>query len=206
MTRLIIARHGNTFEEHEEPRRVGIGTDISLTETGITQARAIGQYLKEHGMLPDAAFSSYLARAYETADIAMIAAGLRLHIQEEGFLNEIDYGPDENQLESTVVKRVGENALRDWDERYVAPPGWLVDTEIISAAWVTFAERIHRDYNGCTVLTVTSNGIARFAKAILKDAPDMSWKLRTGAFGVMSHDGNEWTLDSWGIRPSDTES
>ena len=53
MITLVIARHGNTFESGETPRRVGARTDLPLTEKGRQQAQAIGHYLKEHDLIPD---------------------------------------------------------------------------------------------------------------------------------------------------------
>ena len=35
MTRLVIVRHGNTFEAGEPPRRIGARTDLPLTATGV---------------------------------------------------------------------------------------------------------------------------------------------------------------------------
>ena len=66
MTTLIIARHGNTFEDGEPPRRVGARTDLPLTNKGRMQARAVGLWLKENKLMPDVVYSSTLQRTIET--------------------------------------------------------------------------------------------------------------------------------------------
>ncbi len=45
MTKLIIIRHGNTFNPDQTPLRVGAGTDIPLVTSGREQAKNIGLWL-----------------------------------------------------------------------------------------------------------------------------------------------------------------
>ena len=47
VTRLIVVRHGNTFNSGDVILRVGSATDIPLTETGMKQAYAAGELLAE---------------------------------------------------------------------------------------------------------------------------------------------------------------
>ena len=60
MTILIIARHGNTIEKGETPRRVGARTDLPMVDSGRVQARGIGHWLKTNGLYPEAVYSSQL--------------------------------------------------------------------------------------------------------------------------------------------------
>lgn len=145
MTTLIIARHGNTFEAGETPRRVGARTDLPLTEKGREQASAIGHWLKDNRLVPDAAYSSHLQRTKETAEIAVRAAGHPQYVYALDIFNEIDYGPDENQTEEDVLARIGAQALKDWDERAVVPDGWQAEPGEIIHNWQGFAEQILRD-------------------------------------------------------------
>ncbi len=62
MTRLVIVRHGNTFEAGEPPRRIGAGTDLPLTESGIDQARALGWHFAKNRIAFDRVLSSPLIR------------------------------------------------------------------------------------------------------------------------------------------------
>lgn len=202
MTTLIVARHGNTFENGEPPHRIGWRTDLPLTETGWAQARALGRWLKDNSFLPDALFTGKTRRTRDTALIAMIEAGCTLHIQPEVLFNEIDHGPDENRTEDEVIARIGAQALKDWDERSMVPPGWLADPEALTSGWTTFGDRIVKNYPGCTILAVTSNGVARFALQLAENAPETgNKKLATGALGILQHDGQSWQIKEWNIRP-----
>ena len=205
MTTLIIARHGNTFGTDETPTRVGGRTDLPLVEKGIEQAKAIGLYLKENNMIPDVVYSSTLQRTYETARIAVKESGITNPVYQLEIFNEIDYGPDENRPEADVVARIGAKAIQDWDERAVVPKGWAVDPEAIIHAWQGFAEQISAHDDNETVLVVTSNGIARFAPYITGDydtfQANHTIKLSTGALGILKHDGTQWHVKAWNIRP-----
>ena len=68
-TRLIIARHGNTFTKDQTPTRVGGRTDLPLVES--ERGRNIGKYLKLKDMLPDVVFAAPLKRTMETARLAV---------------------------------------------------------------------------------------------------------------------------------------
>lgn len=68
-TRIIIARHGNTFAKDETPRRVGGRTDLDLVEE--ERGRNVGRYLKAKGLIPALVFcrSSETDRQYcQTGD------------------------------------------------------------------------------------------------------------------------------------------
>lgn len=204
MTTLIIARHGNTFEKDETPRRVGGRTDLPLTESGRAQARAIGQWLKSNGLYPEAVYSSQLKRTIQTATIALAEAGYKEPVFPLAIFNEIDYGPDENKTESAVIDRVGAQALKDWDEKGTVPQGWNFDPEKCIGDWKGFARHIVEDEQSC-VIVVTSNGIARFAPYITEDfegfTQEHSLKLSTGSIGIFAYENGRWICREWGVRP-----
>jgi len=205
MTTLIIARHGNTFEKGETPRRVGARTDLPLTESGRAQARAIGFWLKNKGYYPEAVYSSELKRTKETAEIALAEAGYKEPVFALSIFNEIDYGPDENQPEDAVIARLGAQALQDWDKNGTVPPGWNFDPAECIENWQNFARHIVDDRQDC-VMVVTSNGIARFAPHITGNFGDFSQKhdikISTGAVCVLDFTDGRWTVTDWNIKPS----
>jgi len=209
MTTLIIARHGNTFEEDETPRRVGARTDLPLTEKGRAQARAIGEYLKEHRLVPDATYSAKLKRTIETGEIAVRAAGFPQHIYQLDIFNEIDYGPDENKTEEEVIARLGEQALKDWDEKAIVPDGWQVKPEQVIQNLKGFADQIRTHDDGEVVLVVTSNGIARFIPHLTGDfegfRQNHNIKLSTGALSVLQYTDGRWTVRNWNLRPGKSQ-
>lgn len=205
MTTLIIARHGNTFGSGETPTRVGARTDLPLVEKGREQARKIGEYLKENNLVPDVVYTSGLQRTIQTAQIAISETGIKNPVFPLDIFNEIDYGPDENKTEAEVIARIGAQAVRDWDEHAIPPPGWLVNPQAIIRHWLDFANHIRAHDDGETILVVTSNGIARFAPHItgdfegFRDAHDI--KLSTGALAIFDHDGQKWICRAWNLRP-----
>lgn len=203
MTRLIIARHGNTFKKDEIPTRVGARTDLPLVDSGKEQAKRLGLYMKSHNIIPDKAFVSNLQRTQQTAHIAFETINHKATVETLDMLDEIDYGPDENQPEENVIKRIGEKAIEDWDQKAIVPDGWDVDPDTIVQNWIDFAKKI--EGSNQSILVVTSNGIARFAPHITGAfetfAKDNTIKLSTGALALLNYNGIHWQIDGWNIKP-----
>ncbi len=204
-TTLIIARHGNTFEDGELPRRVGARTDLPLTDKGRMQARALGLWLKDNRLMPDVVYSSTLRRTIETAKLAIRETGVAQPVYQLAIFDEIDYGPDENRTEDEVAARLGVQVLNDWDKHATVPDGWNADPAQIVRNWQGFAERIREHEDGEVVVVVTSNGVARFAPHLTGDFESFIGahkpKLATGAIGVMQFDGGRWTVKNWNLTP-----
>lgn len=206
-TRLIIARHGNTFGPDDTPTRVGRKTDIPLVAKGRLQGRALGLALKDAGMVPDIVFTSELARTIDTAKEALAALGKpALLPRQTALFNEIDYGPDENMTEADVIDRIGADAIAAWDKDGIPAPGWNVWPDQIRDGWVDFGGSLLRRFEGQTALVVTSNGVARFAPVLTGDeaafraANDI--KIATGAYCVLEHTGGaHWQIRAWNVRP-----
>ena len=74
-TRLIVVRHGNTFNSGDVILRVGARTDIPLTSRGREQGREVAQRLVERGLRPDAYFYAPLQRTRETCEEIASAPG-----------------------------------------------------------------------------------------------------------------------------------
>ncbi len=205
-TRLIIARHGNTFGPGAVVRRLGL-TDAPLVDSGLEQGRLMGRYLKQAKLIPDVIFTSCLQRTQETARQAQTQMGTQLPQLPLSIFDEIDYGPDENKPEADVVARLGADALKAWDKDAEVPPGWKVDPTAIIANWKTFAADLLRDHADQTILVVTSNGTARFAPHLTGDfasfAATHEIKLATGAVCLFEHDGHAWRCADWNLKPKD---
>lgn len=205
MTILIIARHGNTFEKDETPRRVGAKTDLPLVESGRVQARAIGRWLKSNGIYPEAVYSSQLQRTKETAEIALQEAGYKEPVYPLAIFNEIDFGPDENKPEEDLRKRIGQEAYDAWNNKSVLPDGWDFDPDACIENWKNFAAHIVEDNQSC-VMVVTSNGISRYAPHITGDfdsfAQNHGIKISTGAVCVLQYENGRWTVKDWNIKPT----
>lgn len=224
-TTLIVARHGNTFEKGDVILRVGARTDLPLTAEGRAQGRRLGEKLAELGLRPTAFYSAPLRRTLETSTEIASAQGVNAEPIVEEFLTELDYGADDGRPEAEVARRLGkvelgdgaENAtsealeaaglaaLKRWDAEKRLPLGWTFLQERVDRLgddWRSFAARVVVEHSGETVVATTSNGIARFATALLpSDAPiPEKLKLATGAFGVFVWNGETWRLDAWNVR------
>jgi len=128
---LIIARHGNTFDKGDTILRVGKRTDLPLSNSGIEQAKRLGIFLNEHYPVIDRVMVSQLQRTQQTARYALPNHPQAVH----PFLDELDYGVDDGQPESAVIARLGEKALKDWEERSIPPADWPVHPESIIQEW-----------------------------------------------------------------------
>jgi len=204
-TKLIIVRHGNTFGPNDVVTRVGGRTDLPLVESGLEQGRKLGRYLQEHNLVPVQIFTSAMSRTIQTAAKACEVIGKQIPSEVLHTFNEIDYGQDENRPEDEVRARVGEDAIKLWDEKAIAPEGWHVDVPGLKQAWRDLGDRLLKEFPGQTVMMVTHNGIARFAEALTKDGQsaygDKGLKLSTGAVGVFEHDGTDWVCKDWNVKP-----
>lgn len=196
MIDLYILRHGNTFNKGDVVRRIGARTDMKLSASGVMQAARVAAHFEQQGVEFAYVFSSPLERAMMTADI--VAAGV--FAEPAPFLTEIDYGPDEGQPEDAVIARIGAEALKNWDENAVPPPGWKADPAALIAGWKAFfAECASLDG---PILAVTSNGVARFAlDAADKVSGEFPRKLSTCAWGRarIGADGKA-DIKSWNER------
>ncbi len=201
-TRLVIGRHGNTFDPGDVVRRVGARTDLPLSTSGRLQAERLGQALANANLLPDIVFTAPLLRTRQTAELALAAMPLNRNIQILPQLTEIDYGPDEGMPEIDVVTRIGAQALRNWEEEQIVPAGWLVDPEALLKMWRELATQVLDNYTGKTVLCITSNGIARFALGLGAEvAHRHTAKLATGAYGILKSAASGWHIENWNTRP-----
>lgn len=226
ITRLIVVRHGNTFNSGDVILRVGSATDIPLTEKGMLQGEAVGKSLLQHEYQIDTVFHAPLQRTTQSA-AGIIKSFPDAAVQTAEFLTELDYGQDDGRPEDEVLLRLGvveyrnritpqisldelraagKAALKKWDSEAVLPAGWdfLADRAgRLSADWAEFAAMVTQKYAGKTVVAVTSNGIARFSKVLLPagEVLEGSLKLATGAYGVYEFDGSNWHCGAWNVRP-----
>ncbi len=199
-TILIIARHGNTFNPDQTPTRVGARTDLPLIESGEDQALRLGHHLKSQKLIPDFIFTSNLRRTIDTARLACVAMMCSAPNAALSFLNEIDYGADENKPEPNVIARHGELALKRWDELGEMPDGWSPRPDIIINSWNFFLEGCIKEHPNKTIMVVTSNGIARFALNHTENGNTYPMKLSTGCYGIIKYDG-KWMVTDWNIKP-----
>lgn len=197
MSRLFIVRHGDTFEMGDTPRRIGARSNLPLVRSGRTQAAALGDCFRESSISFDCAFAGPLARTRDTA-LAILQGRKQPTLQIVGWLAEIDHGPDEGRSEAEVLARIGVDALAAWDRNAVAPVEWRLNKAKRLAAWRAL---LKAPPAGDTLL-VTSNGAARFVFLASEiERPASGLKLRTGAYGIIERQQENWRLIAWDERP-----
>lgn len=207
ITRIIIARHGNTFTKDQTPLRVGARTDLPLVET--ERGTNIGKYLKMRSLIPSVVFAAPLKRTTETARLAVAALDKDIPLKSDDRFVEVDYGPDEAKTEDEVIARIGQDALEAWDKNAIVPNGWNVSVDGIIDAWKGFAKEVEENYKGKTVMVVSSNGIIRFAPYLTGDfkqfAEDFNIKVSTGGVCILEKEEGDanWTVVEWGVKPKD---
>lgn len=205
MLNLLVARHGNTFDKGDVVLRVGRGTDLPLSTSGIVQAEKLGDFLKQRHPNLKQIFVSNLKRTQETAEYASKTMGIKTEPTAMDIFDEIDYGPDEGKPEEEVITRIGQVALNNWDVNAIPPPGWQVDPNKIIRQWQDFVKSLTKNHEDETILVITSNGIARFSYHILSNPEifktSQSLKLATGAISCFSYACGKWDCAYWNERP-----
>lgn len=126
MPRLILVRHGQS-QWNLENRFTG-WWDVDLTEKGEGEARAAGALMKEKGILPTVAFTSFQTRAIRTLHLALEAAG-RVWIPEykDWHLNERHYGGLTGLDKAETAAKHGDEQVKIWRRSFDVPPPVLED-------------------------------------------------------------------------------
>ncbi|MBD5250657.1 MAG: 2,3-diphosphoglycerate-dependent phosphoglycerate mutase [Barnesiella sp.] len=127
MKQLILLRHGQS-EWNLENRFTG-WTDVALTPEGQEEARTAGRIIKQAGLKPQYAFTSYLTRAINTLDLALREMDrLWIPVEKDWHLNERHYGALQGLNKAETAKKFGDEQVRLWRRSYdVEPPALTVD-------------------------------------------------------------------------------
>lgn len=120
--RLILLRHGQS-QWNKENRFTG-WVDVPLSEEGVAEARRAASLLKENGLEPRVAFTSYLKRAIKTLWICLEELDcMYIPVQASWRLNEKHYGNITGLNKAETAARFGEEQVKLWRRAYdVAPP------------------------------------------------------------------------------------
>jgi len=126
LPRLILVRHGQS-QWNLENRFTG-WWDVDLTAQGEAEARAAGTLLREKGLLPTVAFTSFQTRAIRTLHLALEAAG-RVWIPEtkDWRLNERHYGGLTGLDKAETAAKHGDEQVKVWRRSFDIPPPVLED-------------------------------------------------------------------------------
>jgi broad specificity phosphatase PhoE len=208
--RLILARHGNTFEPGTQAVWVGGRTDLPLAAKGRIQAQQVGDFLLRRSVPLAAIYCGPLKRTVETASIAVgTAAALsppELQIDER--LRELDYGLWEGLATQKIVDLYGPHEIEAWETESIWPTGarWKPEKEVVLANVQNLLnewEETLRSGADAAVLVVSSNGFFRLL-AERMGIPPQDRKMATGHVSIVSLvvPGHRWQVDTWNTSPS----
>ena len=175
MGNLFIVRHGQTVWNKED--RIQGHTDIALSERGIQQARLLRDRLAPARI--DAAYTSDLSRASETAEI--ILEGRDVPIHPTSRLREYQKGAHEGltfrEIRARFPRDFPTYVTKDLD---YAPDGGE-STRAVSARMGAVIEEIKMAHLEESVLVVGHGGSLRGAMRALLGMPlDANWRFLFG--------------------------
>ncbi len=118
---LILLRHGESLW-NKENRFTG-WTDVDLTDQGKAQASDAGLLLREAGLKPDIAYTTYLRRAIRTLWLALESMDrMWLPVYRTWLLNERHYGALQGETKTDVSGRVGADQVHRWRRGFSERP------------------------------------------------------------------------------------
>jgi broad specificity phosphatase PhoE len=162
MSKLLMARHGNTFGPGDKVVWVGANEDLPLVDKGEAQATHLGRTLREAGVSPERIISGPLCRTWRAADLIADQIGYRGDIAIDQRLKEIDYGSWGGKSCDEIIAEFGPEAHRVWNEDHRRPEGvdWSPDEATLKSNAV--AAMADAAAGEGLALIITSNGVLRY--------------------------------------------
>jgi broad specificity phosphatase PhoE len=208
--RLVLARHGNTFEPNDKVVWVGARTDLPLTAKGREQASALGEALQPDRARIARVIAGPLKRTREHAEIVSRALGAEDSVAIDERLREIDYGLWEGKSSGEIQEAYGDAGLDAWNKHSIWPKyaNWSPNPELIKKNVSELANELAENSSSEEiVLLVTSNGILRFFLHLIpgafeKMSKEGGLKVATGHCCVLRKDDTNWDLLSWDRQPA----
>ncbi|CAL1240935.1 putative phosphoglycerate mutase [Candidatus Methylocalor cossyra] len=207
--RLILARHGNTFNLGEKVVWIGAQTDLPLVDKGREQAREIGFGLSRAKLKPDVILTGPLARMRETAAIVAGVVGCpAASLKVDDRLQDLDYGLWEGKSSVEIARQFGHDALLAWEcgNRWPNNAGWQPSQQkvIDNINSILSMGAIDDWYNDKTVLAVSSSGIFRLMSRLVGVIPDLA-KIATGHISLIETSASKTHVHGWNIHPGSLE-
>ena len=217
MLKLYLCRHGNTFEPGDKIVWVGKNEDAPLAKKGLEQASAMAAYLAQQAERPVAFYCSDLQRTRRYAEIIKAAIAKDAPITTELALNELDYGDWGGRATDEIIAQYGEEPVKKWQEESIFPTAELGDwgdtAEAVQARIQDFVSRLIQlnevsNPQSQPIVIVSSNGVLRFFLKLIPGAfergvAEQNFKMKTGHFSVLTHDGQAFRLAAWNQNPLD---
>lgn len=175
--KLILVRHGET--EWIRQKRYQGRADIGLNQTGLTQARAVGKFLKSEK--PVAIFSSALKRARQTAKFVVQQNRSKLHLQIDKSLNEISFGKWEGMAHAAARVKFPKSVRRFYKSMANSQPDGGESLQSLKNRVGRFLKAFFRAYGdgGETAIVVAHGGTIRMMMVHILGIPlRVFWNFR----------------------------
>jgi len=207
--KILLARHGNTFEPGEPVVWAGATNDLKLAAKGTEQALHLADLLTRQREKLSAIYSSELSRTYDYASLVSTGIQSGLEPIKDSRLHEIDYGAWTGLTNDEVAARFGEGPLMNWDKKSEWPDvgGWGgSEAAIVSELQSFLKDLISRHRENETLLVVSSNGRLRYFLKLIegefeKRVSSGTFKMATGRLSRINYLDGRFTLSYWNEDP-----
>ena len=167
--RLLLCRHGQTG--FNAALRFQGQMDEPLSDRGRQQARLLAQRLADEPI--DAAYTSDLGRAHETAILALAERPVPLHVDER--LREVAFGRWEGMTFAEIKQKYPDDvAARDRDRVHYAMPGGESLAQLANRIGGFLKDILPRHQGDC-ILVIAHGGTVNAVISTLLDMPLTSW-------------------------------
>ena len=207
--RLILLRHGNTFEDGQTAVWLGAKDDLPLTAKGHEQAKQVGLALNSQKV--NAIYAGPLTRTKQTAEIVALGVGYDAPIVIDQRLIELDYGKWSGLSDQEVKSKFGHAEIEAWSSHGIwpsqagfSPSEAAVKQDVKHLA----AELQNRHQSTDLVLVVSSNGKLRYFLSLIPNEFENrlstgKFKLGTGKAGIIDLVGSSAKLLGWNLNPAE---
>jgi broad specificity phosphatase PhoE len=197
--RLLLVRHGNTFEDGVTPTRVGMRSDLPLTAKGVLQATQFADAARGAGLALGPFISGPLQRTR-----VFLSHGFGITPRLDDRLREIDYGDWEGLTDAEISARVGPVMLESWNKNCVWPEGqnWVPSPAILFEGAASLVRELGAGAPGIVPVLCSSQGVLRyFAKLDGAFFAQAKLGVGTGSCCGVSLDANGLRVDFWNDKP-----
>jgi len=207
--KLILIRHGNTFDATQTPYWVGAAEDMALTKAGLQQAAALADWLTSQKLVPTRIFAGPLSRHLAFAGVLAHRLGVERGPIKAETLNELDYGLWSGRTDPQI-EGLGLGAdFKVWKEgAWPQQSQWGESEALVLGRVKQFLTKLAEEGVGQdeTVAAISSNGLIRFFLRFCGDQyrerlVSGGLKVATGAYCLLEGESYDWRCKEWDVRP-----
>ncbi|MBX9771852.1 MAG: histidine phosphatase family protein [Candidatus Obscuribacterales bacterium] len=208
--RLILARHGNTFNPEDKVVWAGATNDLPLVKKGLEQANAAAAYLIAEKITPQAIYCSPLIRTKKFAEILVERLGLNYQPTIDKRLMEIDYGQWTGLSDQEIIDQFGVDQLKKWTEfsQWPEQGSWGNSEQSVTSDVQSFAKEMQTKHANDTIIAVSSNGRLRYFLTLITDEFEKRRQMKkvkvgTGRLCELISTNGKFQLNYWDRNPGD---